>query len=111
MNKNQMAVLNLQSATTNSRRIRSDKLQWNRINDVQKTDKLVYNGYTGSFASFFQTGDPNAHKITDSSQPGVPSVKQGGEFVIKSDGFANTKATQLDKRCAFWQKYGSSVPV
>ena len=71
----------------------------------------MYNGYTGAFASFFQTGDPNTHKLTDSTQPGVSSIKTDNQFVIKSDGFANVKITQLKKRCVFWREHAASVPV
>lgn len=86
--------------------------QWNRINPVQRTDPLIYNGYAGAFASFFQTGDPNAHKLTNSSQPGVPDVrKTGNEFVVVEDGFENLRLASLEARCKLWESFGDDVPV
>jgi hypothetical protein len=79
---------------------------------VQKTQSLIYNGFTGAFASFFQTGDPNTNKLTDSSQPGVPEIwKTGKEFVVNSDGFENLRVDVLAKRCAFWKDVAEFVPI
>ncbi|KAJ5668983.1 Carboxylesterase type B [Penicillium macrosclerotiorum] len=86
--------------------------KWNRVNAVQTTNPVVYDGYAGAFASFFQTGDPNAHKLTNSSEPGVPELKStGDEFVIIDDGFENVHLTQLKKRCTFWKTLGKQIPV
>ena len=86
--------------------------QWNRINAVQTTNRVVYQGYAGAFASFFQTGDPNAHKLTNSSEPGVPVLQSTGEeFVIVDHGFENIKLEQLKKRCEFWRSLGKKIPV
>lgn len=86
--------------------------QWNRINAVQTTNPVVYKGYAGAFASFFQTGDPNAHKLTNSFEPGVPLLqKTGEEFVVVDDGFENIRIDQLKKRCDFWRKLGKQIPV
>lgn len=90
----------------------SDTIYWNQVNAVQKTDPVTYEGFTGAFASFFQTGDPNAHKLTNASQPGVPdSWKTGEEFVITSGGFLNLKADQLAKRCEFWRELACDIPI
>ncbi|KAI9710349.1 MAG: hypothetical protein M1820_002844 [Bogoriella megaspora] len=90
----------------------SDTEWWNQVNAVQQTDPLIYDGYAGAFASFFATGDPNVHKLTNSSQPGVPqSNSTGKEFVIEQDGFANTNTTQLESRCAFWLSIADRVPL
>lgn len=41
-------------------------------------------------ASYFQTeGDPNAHKLTDSSQAGVPELTAGKEWVVKSNSIVD----------------------
>ncbi|OGE52631.1 hypothetical protein PENARI_c009G10437 [Penicillium arizonense] len=90
----------------------SDTIYWNRINAVQQTNPVVYEGYAGAFSSFFQTGDPNAHKVTNASQPGVPELQRTKkEFVIVDDGFENVKLDQLKKRCDFWRKLAKEVPV
>lgn len=87
-------------------------IQWNRINAVQTTNPVVYKGYAGAFASFFQTGDPNAHKLTGSAEPGVPLLqKTGEEFVVVDDGFQNIRIDQLKKRCDFWRKLGTQIPI
>ncbi|KGO39645.1 Carboxylesterase, type B [Penicillium expansum] len=89
----------------------SDTIYWNRINAVQKTNPVVYEGYAGAFASFFQTGDPNAHKVTNASQPGVPELDTGEEFVVVDDGLENVKLPQLKKRCDFWRRLAKEIPV
>jgi hypothetical protein len=72
----------------------------------------VYEGYAGAFASFFQTADPNAHKVTNASQPGAPELQRTKkEFVIVDDGVENVKLDQLKKRCDFWRKLAKEVPV
>lgn len=79
---------------------------------MQTTNPVVYKGYAGAFASFFQTGDPNAHKLTDSSKQGVPVLQNTGEeFVIVDDGFENIRLSELKKRCDFWRKVGKQIPV
>jgi hypothetical protein len=78
---------------------------------VQKSQPLIYDGFTGAFASFMQTGDPNAHKLTPANVPGVPERSTGEEFVIEPTGFANIRIDQLRKRCAFWQEHGPEIPI
>ncbi|KAJ6014896.1 alpha/beta-hydrolase [Penicillium herquei] len=90
----------------------SDTIYWDTINSVQETNRVVYEGYAGAFGSFFQTGDPNAHKLTNSSEPGVPELKNTGkEFVIVDNGFENVQLVQLKKRCAFWLSIGKDIPI
>ena len=73
---------------------------------------MIYDGYAGAFASFFQTSDPNAHKLTNASQPGVPELKlKQEEFVIEADGFANVKVAMLESRCKFWRSVGGQIPI
>lgn len=72
----------------------------------------MYEGYAGAFASFFQTADPNAHKLTNVSQPGVPELKSTEEeFVIVDRGFDDSILAQLEKRCEFWRKKGKMIPI
>jgi hypothetical protein len=78
---------------------------------LQTTQPLIYDGYAGAFASFFATRDPNAHKLTNASQAGVPELGTGKEFVISSGGFTNVEIAELEKRCAFWASVAGSVPV
>ncbi|KAH8890970.1 carboxylesterase [Thozetella sp. PMI_491] len=89
----------------------SDTTWWNTLNSVQKTDPFHYQGYTGTFASFFQTGDPNAQKLTNSSIPGVPPLSSSQEFVINEEGFAHADLAQLKRRCSLWQKLGPRIPI
>ncbi|KGO73825.1 Carboxylesterase, type B [Penicillium italicum] len=89
----------------------SDTIYWNRINAVQQTNPVVYEGYAGAFASFFQTGDPNAHKVTNASQLGVPELHTGEEFVVVDDGAENVKLVQLKTRCDFWRRLARKIPV
>ncbi|KAJ5751921.1 hypothetical protein N7520_008838 [Penicillium odoratum] len=90
----------------------SDTIYWNSVNAVQKTNRVVYEGYAGAFASFFQTGDPNAHKLTNSSEPGVPELQETGEeFVIVDHGFENVRLVELKKRCDFWRSIGANIPI
>lgn len=79
---------------------------------MQTSNPVVYEGYAGAFASFFETGDPNAHKLTNSSQPGVPVLQRTGEeFVIDDSGFENIPLGELKKRCNFWRGLGKQIPV
>lgn len=82
------------------------------MNAVQKTDPLIYKGYAGAFASFFQTGDPNAHKLTGGNETGVPeSRRTNNEFVIEADGFKYTSTKILAERCGFWLDVSEDVPI
>ncbi|KAL2802138.1 Alpha/Beta hydrolase protein [Aspergillus granulosus] len=90
----------------------SDTIYWNRINTVQQTNPLVYKGYAGAMGSFFQTGDPNAHKLTDDDVIGVPELKRSGEeFAIYEDGFDNVELSFLREKCEFLRAVGERVPV
>ncbi|RAH70447.1 putative carboxylesterase [Aspergillus aculeatinus CBS 121060] len=90
----------------------SDTEWWNQVNAVQQSDPLIYDGYAGAFASFFQTGNPDAHKLTNASQPGVPLLRTTGrEFVVEVDGFENVRLVELPRRCAFWRGVAGRVPV
>ncbi|CZR50891.1 probable carboxylesterase [Phialocephala subalpina] len=65
-----------------------------------------------AFASFFQTGNPNAHKLTNSSIPGVPeNWRTGEEFVVEADGFEKLKVDELGERCGFWRQVADDVPI
>jgi hypothetical protein len=90
----------------------ADNGKWNQVNPIQISQPLIYKGFTGAFASFFDTGDPNAHKLTNQSEPGVPeNWKTGEEFVVKSGGFENVGVEMLDKRCGFWREVADDVPI
>ncbi|KAJ9621273.1 hypothetical protein H2203_007325 [Taxawa tesnikishii (nom. ined.)] len=92
----------------------SDTGYWNRVGSLQTTDRLHYLGYTGAFASFFQTNDPNAYKLTNTSVPGVPELtRTGEEFVIQEGGvgFDNVGVGMLETRCAFWRSVAAQVPI
>ncbi|KAF2477237.1 alpha/beta-hydrolase [Lindgomyces ingoldianus] len=89
----------------------SDTIYWNQVNAVQKSDTLIYEGYTGAMASFAQTGDPNAHKLTNVSTVGVPSVDENRQFVVRKSRLADVSISMLEKRCEFWLQQGSKIPV
>ena len=90
----------------------ADNIKWNQVTSIQKSQPLIYDGFTGAFASFFQTGDPNAHKLTNGSEPGVPdNWRTGEEFVIESGGFDNIKVNMLNERCGFWREVAADVPI
>lgn len=100
--------------------------QWNRINAVQLAAPFTYHGFAGAFGRFFMTGDPNL----DPSSPfpaaqdrkpytsvdgkpyvPVPPLRDGKEWVIKSDAFETRSVQRLRERCDFWRANAGSVPV
>lgn len=62
-------------------------------------------------ASYIQTGDPNAHKVTNSNISSVPELAEGKQFVVQSEGVADENTALLDKRCDFWLSVASKVPI
>lgn len=90
----------------------SDTIYWNQVNAVQKTDPLHYKGYTGAFASYFMTSDPNEMKLTGDDEPGVPPLLPSGkEFNINAAGFAQLELTQFKGRCDFWKSLAPKIPI
>ncbi|OJD34500.1 carboxylesterase [Diplodia corticola] len=89
----------------------SDTQFWNQVNAVQKSQPVTYKGLAGAMASFFQTGDPNAHKLTDDSQAGVPELSTGEEWVVKPESFEKTDIGQLKTRCTFWRQNAEDIPL
>lgn len=49
--------------------------------------------------------------MTNASQPGVPELDTGEEFVVVDDGLENVKLPQLKKRCDFWRRLAKEIPV
>jgi len=87
-------------------------MQWDQVSSIQKQQPFIYDGFTGAFASFFQTGNPDAHKLTTASQPGVPeSWLTNKEFVIEGTGFANVDTSMLEARCSFWKSVADEIPI
>ncbi|KAF3769304.1 alpha/beta-hydrolase [Cryphonectria parasitica EP155] len=84
---------------------------WNTIDTSDPTQLLRYYGYTGAIASFFETGDPNAHKLTNDSTPGVPDLTTGLQFITAPDGFRTQSMPILQSRCAFWLANAKSIPI
>jgi hypothetical protein len=78
---------------------------------VQQSDPLHYQGFTGAFASFFETGNPNTLKLTNSTIPGVPPFSSHQELVITPDSFDNTDYSMLERRCRFWKLMAAKVPM
>lgn len=89
----------------------SDTIYWNQINAVQKSDPLTYDAYAGAMGSFVQTGDPNAHKVTNGSVPAVPSIDSEEQFVIRTGEVVTDQLDQLEKRCAFWLSVADRIPI
>lgn len=78
---------------------------------MQQTEPEIYRGYTGAFASFFETDDPNAEKLTPRNVSGVPPLFSGKEFSVNADGFDNIKLTQFKTRCDFWKSVAAKIPI
>jgi hypothetical protein len=89
----------------------SDTYWWNTVNKAQTTDPLHYDGYAGALASFFATGDPNRHKLTDASVPGLPDRTSGRAWTITTDGFATRSLAQLQQRCDFWLSVAPRISI
>ncbi|KAF1958891.1 acetylcholinesterase precursor [Byssothecium circinans] len=89
----------------------SDTIYWNTLNPVQQSDPLTYTAYAGAMASFVQTGDPNVHKMTNSSIVGVPDVKEMKQFVVSSVGIKEGGIAMLKKRCALWLSVATKVGI
>ncbi|QSZ30110.1 hypothetical protein DSL72_004630 [Monilinia vaccinii-corymbosi] len=93
----------------------TNKPQWNRINTIQESQPLIYQGYAGALASFMATGNPNTHKITNATQSGVPDLRTEMEWVVSSEGFTsvpiNAGEQSLEERCRFWASVAGSVPI
>lgn len=78
---------------------------------MQKSDPLTYQGYAGAMASFVQTGDPNAHKVTNASVVGVPDVEKGKQFLVTAEGLKQGGIRQLEERCKFWLSVSGRIPI
>jgi hypothetical protein len=62
-------------------------------------------------ASFVQTGDPNSHKVTNTSFPEVPTVVLNKQFVVQAGGVKVGDTEALQRRCAFWKAEGKNLPA
>ena len=89
----------------------SDTIYWNQLNAVQQSDPLTYKAYAGAMASFVQTGDVNAHKLTGDDVPDVPALGSGYQFVIRSGEVRIGNVNQLKKRCEYWLSVADQVPM
>ncbi|KAG9986510.1 hypothetical protein KCU78_g20535, partial [Aureobasidium melanogenum] len=89
----------------------SDTIYWNQVNSIQQTDRFTYQGYAGAFASFFETGDPNAHKLTHDSVTGVPELQSEQQFLVSRDGFSDESIAQLISRCDYWRSVAHKIPI
>ena len=86
-------------------------VQWYQPNARQQSDRLHYEGFAGAMASFFQTGDPNALKLTALSVPEVPPLSSHKEYVITETGFTTLDYGLLEERCNFWKSIGPKIPI
>jgi hypothetical protein len=90
----------------------SDVDWWNSVTAEQSSNRFIYEGFTGSFASFFDIGDPNTNKLTVATVKGVPEEKNTEkEFVIATSGFNQVVIKSLDERCAFWLDIADELPI
>jgi carboxylesterase type B len=89
----------------------SDVQYWNTIEDTQSTDTLTYQGYAGAMASFVQTGNPNAHKVTNESVVGVPDIRDSEQFLVTSGDLKKGGVGMLKERCAFWSSVADSATL
>jgi hypothetical protein len=81
------------------------------VNSVQKTRTSIYEAFAGSFASFFQIGNPNSVQNGLKASNAVPEINTGSEMLVTSDGLSTARVTMLEERCSFWQTNGERVPV
>ncbi|CAD0084795.1 unnamed protein product [Aureobasidium vineae] len=79
--------------------------------DTIYTDAFTYQGYAGAFASFFETGDPNAHKLTNETVAGVPELQTETQFLVSEDGFSQVSIAQLSQRCDYWRSVAHKIPI
>ncbi|RAK81714.1 putative carboxylesterase [Aspergillus fijiensis CBS 313.89] len=85
---------------------------WAGVEPIQAEYPLVYEGFAGAYASFVQTGDPNAHKLTNDTQPALPELRTTQEeFVVTLEGFEKVALDYLPARCDFWLDVAPSIPV
>lgn len=89
----------------------SDVTYWNTINSLQTTDPYTYTAFAGAMASFIQTGDPNAHKVTNASVSGVPNVQSETQFLITATGVRTGGMKALEERCEFWLGSAARAPM
>jgi hypothetical protein len=86
-------------------------VQWNQVNPIQQTDSFTYKGFAGAFASFFETGDPNAHKLTNNTVAGVPELRSEKQFLVAQDGFSDVYISQLIRRCDYGRSVAQKIPI
>ncbi|PSR80824.1 carboxylesteras-like protein [Coniella lustricola] len=89
----------------------SDVYWWDVLNAEQQTEPDIYKGFVGAFASYLETNDPNALKLTPANVSGVPPLSSGKEFNINSTGFTDIKLTQFVERCDFWKSVAAKIPI
>lgn len=84
--------------------------EWNYWPTNNQTQIIQYLGLAGAFSSFLDTGDPNAHKLTNASILGVPPVSEDLLWTMDPDGFHQRQIVQLKQRCDFWLSKALKVP-
>ncbi|KAG9635086.1 carboxylesterase, partial [Aureobasidium melanogenum] len=89
----------------------SDTIYWNQVNSIQQTDSFTYQAYTGAFASFFETGNPNVHKLTNESVAGVRELQSEQQFLVSQDGLSDGSIAQLISRCDYWRSVAHKIPI
>ncbi|KAI4718553.1 carboxylesterase [Aureobasidium sp. EXF-10727] len=89
----------------------SDTVFWNQVNSIQQTDAFTYQGFTGAFASFYETGNPNAHKLTNETVAGVPDLQTKKQFLVSLDEFSDVPFPQLSQRCDYWRSVAHKIPI
>jgi hypothetical protein len=62
-------------------------------------------------ASFVETGNPNAHKVTNATVSGVPDVEEGKQFLVTASGLRQGGISMLEARCKYWSGVADRVPV
>ncbi|KAF2095022.1 carboxylesterase [Rhizodiscina lignyota] len=88
----------------------SEQVYWNHWPTNNETEVERYLGIAGAFSSFLQTGDPNAHKLTNPSVPGVPPLSKDLLWTMDPNGFHQRPIKQLKERCKFWHELALKVP-
>ncbi|KAF4910844.1 Carboxylesterase patB [Colletotrichum fructicola] len=84
---------------------------WNSVTGKQYDDVLKYKTYVGAFKSYFSTGDPNQHRLTELRGPPVLERLAQQEWVVEDSGFRASNISQLQERCKFWRSMAGKIPL
>ncbi|KAH8649083.1 Alpha/Beta hydrolase protein [Xylariales sp. PMI_506] len=88
-----------------------DAVFWMNPHEGQLQYPLLYQGLAGAYSSYVQTGDPNAHKLTNSSIREAPNIHTGLQYSFGSHGIRTGRLVELPERCGFWLSIASEIAL